>query len=192
MMTERVIQRHVRALVGLGLLILTGSGVAGIEEGERHTGHPDWMEPAFIDLETDLETVRAQGKTGIMVLFTTQGCTYFAEFIRTSLGDPATARRVQDNFVAIGLEIFDDVEMTDMSGDDLPIKAFAERHKAGMAPTLLFFGPDGETVVRPGDCWSFASGVPHGAEALEDSVVIEVFSPVREDYLPVTTGDGGR
>jgi quercetin dioxygenase-like cupin family protein len=52
--------------------------------------------------------------------------------------------------------------------------------------SLRFFGPDGETVVRPGDCWSFASGVPHGAEALEDSVVIEVFSPLREDYL----GDG--
>jgi len=24
----------------------------------------------------------------------------------------------------------------------------------------------------------------HGAEALQDSVLVEVFSPVREDYLP--------
>lgn len=49
--------------------------------------------------------------------------------------------------------------------------------------SLRFFGPGGETVVRPGDCWCFPSGVAHGAEALEDSVVIEVFSPIREDYL---------
>ena len=53
--------------------------------------------------------------------------------------------------------------------------------------SLRFFGDGEDTVVRPGDCWNFASGVPHGAEALEDSVVIEVFSPVREDYLPRET-----
>jgi quercetin dioxygenase-like cupin family protein len=50
--------------------------------------------------------------------------------------------------------------------------------------SLRFFGAGEDTVVTPGDCWNFASGVPHGAEALEDSVVIEVFSPIREDYLP--------
>jgi quercetin dioxygenase-like cupin family protein len=48
---------------------------------------------------------------------------------------------------------------------------------------LRFFGADGETVVAPGDSWTFEAGVPHGAEALEDSVVVEMFSPVREDYL---------
>jgi unsaturated pyranuronate lyase len=36
----------------------------------------------------------------------------------------------------------------------------------------------------PGDSWSIPGGVPHGAEVLEDSVAVEVFSPVREDYLP--------
>ena len=36
----------------------------------------------------------------------------------------------------------------------------------------------------PGDSWCVKSGVEHRAEILEDSVAIEVFSPVREDYLP--------
>lgn len=49
---------------------------------------------------------------------------------------------------------------------------------------LRFFGDEGETVVEPGCSWSFKAGVSHGAEALGDSIVIEVFSPVREDYLP--------
>lgn len=140
--------RPLAHLILASIALLCGSVFAGIEDGPRHIAHPDWMTPGLVDLETDLEAVRAQGKTGVMVLFTTQGCTYCAEFIRTSLGDPATARRVQDNFVAIGLEIFDDVEMTDMSGDDLPIKQFAQRHKAGMAPTLLFFGPAGDLMFR--------------------------------------------
>ncbi len=38
--------------------------------------------------------------------------------------------------------------------------------------------------VEPGDSWCVPSNVDHSAEILENSVAIEVFSPVREDYLP--------
>jgi quercetin dioxygenase-like cupin family protein len=38
--------------------------------------------------------------------------------------------------------------------------------------------------AEPGDSWSIAGDLEHGAEPLMDSVVVEVFSPVREDYLP--------
>jgi quercetin dioxygenase-like cupin family protein len=38
--------------------------------------------------------------------------------------------------------------------------------------------------VRPGDSWCVPGGVEHGAQIIEDCVAIEVFSPVREDYLP--------
>lgn len=44
----------------------------------------------------------------------------------------------------------------------------------------------GEVRIRAaaGDSWCIPGDVEHGAEALEDSVAVEVFSPVREDYLP--------
>jgi hypothetical protein len=38
--------------------------------------------------------------------------------------------------------------------------------------------------ANPGDSWNIAGDVEHGATAVVDSVVVEVFSPVREDYLP--------
>ncbi len=41
-----------------------------------------------------------------------------------------------------------------------------------------------EYNVVPGDSWCVPGGVEHGAEILETAVAIEVFSPVREDYLP--------
>lgn len=47
----------------------------------------------------------------------------------------------------------------------------------------LAIGEDAQEV-GPGDAWCISEGVEHGAEVIEDSVVIEVFSPVREDYLP--------
>ena len=50
--------------------------------------------------------------------------------------------------------------------------------------SLRFISNGEEIVVAQGDSWNIASDVRHSAEALEDSVVIEVFSPLREDYLP--------
>jgi quercetin dioxygenase-like cupin family protein len=49
----------------------------------------------------------------------------------------------------------------------------------------LEFSIDGaKLVAEPGSSWSLPADLPHSASALEDSIVVEVFSPVREDYLP--------
>ena len=50
--------------------------------------------------------------------------------------------------------------------------------------SLRFFGDEGDAIVQTGHSWNFKGGVVHGVEVLADAVVIEVFSPVREDYLP--------
>jgi quercetin dioxygenase-like cupin family protein len=36
----------------------------------------------------------------------------------------------------------------------------------------------------PGDSWCIPGNVEHNAQTLENAIAIEVFSPVREDYLP--------
>ncbi len=46
---------------------------------------------------------------------------------------------------------------------------------------------DEETVMGPGDMVLIPSNTQHEAEALEDTVVIDVFSPPREDFL---SGEG--
>lgn len=38
--------------------------------------------------------------------------------------------------------------------------------------------------VKSGDSWCIPGNVEHCAEIIENAVAIEVFSPVREDYLP--------
>lgn len=38
--------------------------------------------------------------------------------------------------------------------------------------------------VHPGDCWTVLGNVEHQVDILEDSIAVEAFSPVREDYLP--------
>jgi quercetin dioxygenase-like cupin family protein len=41
-----------------------------------------------------------------------------------------------------------------------------------------------EHDLHPGDSWMIPGGVEHGVRVLADSVIVEVFSPVRADYLP--------
>ena len=38
--------------------------------------------------------------------------------------------------------------------------------------------------VRAGDSWMIPGNVEHRATIITDSVAVEVFSPVREDYIP--------
>ncbi len=49
----------------------------------------------------------------------------------------------------------------------------------------LLFTIDRELFeAEPGDSWNIPGNVEHAVEVPEDTVVIEVFSPAREDYLP--------
>jgi quercetin dioxygenase-like cupin family protein len=71
------------------------------------------------------------------------------------------------------------------AGCPLPVHDHPQEQTGYLVSGRLRLSIGGETHdVTPGDSWSIPGGVPHGAEVLEDAVAIEVFSPVREDYLP--------
>lgn len=43
---------------------------------------------------------------------------------------------------------------------------------------------DGErNDIQPGDSWNIKGNIEHSAEIIMDSIAIEVFSPVREDFI---------
>jgi quercetin dioxygenase-like cupin family protein len=70
-------------------------------------------------------------------------------------------------------------------GSVIPAHSHPHEQTGFMISGKLRFNVDGEIVdVEPGDSWCLAGGIEHSAEALENSIIIEVFSPVREDYLP--------
>jgi quercetin dioxygenase-like cupin family protein len=48
---------------------------------------------------------------------------------------------------------------------------------------LRFSSAESDFTAEPGSSWNFKGGLLHGAEVLEDTVAIEIFSPVRQDYL---------
>ena len=115
----------------------------------KHIDHPDWfIESPFLDLSEDLNKATSNGKKGLMIFFTTEGCSYCDLFIRLSLRDPEVATIVQKNFDSIGLEIFDDIEMTTPEGILTSVKQFAKKEGVEFSPTLLFYGKNGKRILR--------------------------------------------
>ncbi len=55
-----------------------------------------------------------------------------------------------------------------------------------MSGALLFRINGGETVVKAGEMMQIPPNVAHEVEVLEDAVAIDVFSPVRQDWIDKT------
>lgn len=71
------------------------------------------------------------------------------------------------------------------AGHTLPRHAHEQEQTGYLASGAIRLSIGEETFdVEPGDSWCIPGNVKHGAEILADSVAIEVFSPVRKDYLP--------
>jgi quercetin dioxygenase-like cupin family protein len=70
-------------------------------------------------------------------------------------------------------------------GSELPLHSHPHEQTGYLVAghLRLFIGAEAQDI-RPGDGWCIPSGVEHRSDALEDSIAVEVFSPVREDYIP--------
>ena len=94
-------------------------------------------------------------------------------------------------------QINKDIARRFVSGDSVTIGRF-ELKKGGVVPShahvneqvsmvmsgALLFRIDGrETVVKAGELLQIPANVPHEVEVLEDAVAIDVFSPVRQDWI---------
>ncbi len=70
-------------------------------------------------------------------------------------------------------------------GSLLPMHSHPHEQSGYLVSGQMKLTIGGDTFeVSPGDSWTIPGDVEHKADIIEDSVAIEVFSPVREDYLP--------
>jgi quercetin dioxygenase-like cupin family protein len=51
------------------------------------------------------------------------------------------------------------------------------------AGALKFVSNGREHIVRAGECLTIPPNVPHRVDVLEDSLVVDIFSPAREDWI---------
>jgi quercetin dioxygenase-like cupin family protein len=71
------------------------------------------------------------------------------------------------------------------AGTEVPAHSHPYEQTGYLVSGRMVFSVAGDRFEAiAGSSWSIPENVEHGAEVHEDSVVIEVFSPVREEYLP--------
>ena len=74
-------------------------------------------------------------------------------------------------------------------GNKLPVHSHPHEQSGYLVAGRIRLSIGEETFeAEPGDSWCIPGDVEHSADILADSVAIEVFSPVREDYLPENLG----
>jgi quercetin dioxygenase-like cupin family protein len=72
-------------------------------------------------------------------------------------------------------------------GAVVPMHAHESEQMTYVLQGALKFYLDGEeTIVREGEVLHIPPGVPHQSEALEDTFELDVFSPIRQDWVDIT------
>ena len=73
------------------------------------------------------------------------------------------------------------------AGSRLPLHRHPYEQTGYLVSGQITLSIDGRAhECLPGDSWCIGADVEHGAEVSRDAVAVEVFSPVRPDYLPQT------
>jgi len=116
--------------------------------GQGNIKYPAWFKESFLDLRDDLNDAKQSDKRGVIVFLSQKNCSHCQAFIDTTLSDPVIQDRVQKNYDVIALDIFNDLELTDVDGSVNTIKNFAEKQRARFTPTLLFYGVDGARLLK--------------------------------------------
>jgi len=66
----------------------------------------------------------------------------------------------------------------------VPVHHHENEQMSNLLEGALKFNLDGkEVIVRKGDILQIPPNVPHGVVALEDTFCIEIFTPIRSDWL---------
>ena len=121
------------------------------EIGERGTArieYPHWFRQSFLDLRDDLAEAGESGKRGVILMLSQSNCSHCQAFLDTTLSDPATVRRVQAHYDVVALDIFSDLELTNIDGSVSTVKDFAETVSARLTPTLIFLGTEGRALLK--------------------------------------------
>ena len=103
---------------------------------------------SFGDLPEELQTVRTQGKKGILFFFEAENCPYCHYMLQHVFNQKNVQDWYQKRFMSLAIDIHGDVDLKDFDGVTLPSKIFAEQRRVVITPVMMFIDLDGNEVYR--------------------------------------------
>ena len=107
-----------------------------VNEGGLHT--QSWFLNSFLDLREDMADSAAEGKQ-LVIIWEQRGCPYCREMHRVNLRIPEIVDYIRANFNVVQLNIWGDLEVTDLDGEVTTEKKLARKYRVQFTPTLQFF-----------------------------------------------------
>ena len=126
-----------RILIVIAAILFSGLSSAAAQLGDDGLHKPDWLRETFKDMREDLAEATAQSKR-LLIMIEQRGCIYCTKMHEEVLVDPAIDRLIRDHYFVVQINLFGDVEVTDLDGTVLPEKAMATRWGVMFTPTLIF------------------------------------------------------
>lgn len=126
--------------------------------GEDGLHKAPWMRDTFKDLREDLAEAGAAGQR-LLILVEQRGCIYCTRMHEEVFVEPDIFRLLSERYFVVQINMFGDVEVTDLDGTTLPEKEMVDRWGLLFTPTMMFLppeAPEGESaaeaavVVMPG------------------------------------------
>lgn len=136
-------RRQLRLMFMLLVLCATAVGAATRDPAQY------FFDSTFGDFAEELETARAEGKKGVLLMFEMDECPFCHRMKTTVLNQPEVQDYFKEHFMIFPIDIEGDVEIHDFAGTAMPQKDFAlKTHRVRATPVFAFFDLDGNLVAR--------------------------------------------
>jgi thioredoxin-related protein len=129
------------AAVAAALMCLFSTGALAAD-AER------FFDQTLGDYRAELESARAAGKQGVLLMFEAEGCPYCRRMRETVLNRADVQDYYRRRFLVFSVDTRGAVPVTDFAGHETTEKRFAEALKVRGTPTFVFVGLDGRELAR--------------------------------------------
>lgn len=117
--------------------------------GLRAVAADSLFESSLGDYREELESARAQGKTGVLLMLEKNGCPFCARMKETVLNRPEVVRFFKQHFLCFGIDMDDSTAITDFQGKPASHQSMsAGFNPLGTTPVFVYVDMEGKVPVR--------------------------------------------
>lgn len=135
------LQAQVQALTLFLFLLLV------LVSGPLSAAMPGWFKDSFLYLQEEVDKAAEEGKR-VALYFHQEECPYCQRMLNVNFTQRDIAERAQSQFNFIAINIWGDVEATELDGTVHSEKDFARAQRVQFTPTILFLDAEGRVAFR--------------------------------------------
>lgn len=115
----------------------------------RDNQYPEWFSMSFLDLQDDFNAAKKAGKKGLIVYFGQKDCGYCKALLDINWGkEQAIVDYTRKHFEVVAIDIWGSREITNIDGNEMTEREFAEQEETDFTPTLVFYTDDKKESLR--------------------------------------------